>query len=348
MTTFLSPIAAPDAASAALARARQDTLTKPAGSLGQLEALACRFAGWQGKVQPAPLQPAITLFAADHGVTDEGVSAFPQAVTAEMVKNFAAGGAAVCVLARQHGARLEVVDAGVAGDLSGLPIVHAKVRRASANLRREAALSLAEAEAALAVGRDAARRAVAASANLLVAGDMGIGNTTPSAALICRLSGAAPEIVVGRGTGVDDAGLALKRHVVEDALARLAGLELSALEVLAELGGLEIAAIAGFYLEGAALGVPSLVDGFITSAAALVAKALQPAVADWLIASHCSQETGHGIALETLGLTPLVELGLRLGEGSGAALCLPLLQSAILLHNEMATFAEAGVSEKAE
>ncbi|WP_024304443.1 nicotinate-nucleotide--dimethylbenzimidazole phosphoribosyltransferase [Pseudogulbenkiania sp. MAI-1] len=347
MTTFLS-IPRPSQPFADQARARQNLLTKPAGSLGQLEDLACRFAAWQGRTQPMPLKPAITLFAADHGVTAEGVSAFPQAVTAEMVKNFAAGGAAICVLARQHGARLEVVDTGVAGDLSGLPIVHAKVRPASANLRREAALTLAEAEAALAVGREAARRALEAGANLLVAGDMGIGNTTPSAALICHLTGATPETVVGRGTGVDDAGLALKRRVVEDALARLAGRELSPLETLAELGGLEIAAIAGFYLEGAALGVPSLVDGFITSAAALAAKALQPAVADWLIASHRSQEAGHGIALAALGLTPLVELGLRLGEGSGAALCLPLLQSAILLHNEMATFAEAGVSEKSE
>lgn len=325
---------------------RQNALTKPAGSLGVLETVACRFAAWQGQAIPAALQPAITVFAGDHGVTAEGVSAYPSIVTGEMVKNFAAGGAAICVLARALAARLEVVDVGVLGTLAELPIVHAKVAAGTANLAVTAAMSQQQATAALEVGRAAARRAIAQGANLLIAGDMGIGNTTPSAALICRLAGCEVVDIVGRGTGVDDAGLANKRRVVQQALDRVQGQPLDGIATLAELGGLEIAAMAGFYLEGAALGVPSLVDGFIASAAALAARAIDPAVAAWLLASHCSEETGHRLALSALGLEALVALGMRLGEGSGAAACVPLLQLAIRLHAEMATFAQAGVTEK--
>jgi len=325
---------------------RQNSLTKPAGSLGVLETVACRFAAWQGKTIPVSLQPAITVFAGDHGVTAEGVSAYPSIVTGEMVKNFAAGGAAICVLARAIAARLEVVDVGVLGQLPELPIVQAKVATGTANLAVEAAMTAEQCAAALEVGRAAARRAVEHGANLLIAGDMGIGNTTPSAALICRLAGYSADSIVGRGTGIDDAGLVNKRRVVQQALDRLQGQSLDGQAVLAELGGLEIAAMAGFYLEGAALGVPALVDGFIASAAALAARAIDPAVADWLLASHCSEETGHKLALEALQLNPLVALGMRLGEGSGAATCVPLLQLAIKLHAEMATFAQAGVTEK--
>ncbi len=345
--TATTALPRPDLAAYNAARARQSVLTKPAGSLGVLEDVACRFAAWQGKTCPDAIKPAITVFAGDHGVTEEGVSAYPSVVTGEMVKNFVAGGAAICVLARALEARLEVVDAGVMSPLDGLPIVHARVRAASANLAVGPAMSLSEAQAALDVGRDAARRAVTAGANLLIAGDMGIGNTTPSAALICHLAGQDADAIVGRGTGIDDATLINKRRVVKQALARLAGRQQDGLTVLAELGGLEIAAMAGFYLEGAQLGVPSLVDGFIASAAALAARAIEPTVADWLLASHRSEETGHALALQALGLTPLVALGMRLGEGSGAAASVPLLQLAIRLHNEMATFAEAGVTEKA-
>ncbi|WP_293763466.1 nicotinate-nucleotide--dimethylbenzimidazole phosphoribosyltransferase [uncultured Aquitalea sp.] len=345
--TATTALPRPDLAAYNAARARQSVLTKPAGSLGVLEDVACRFAAWQGKTCPDAIKPAITVFAGDHGVTEEGVSAYPSVVTGEMVKNFVAGGAAICVLARALEARLEVVDAGVMSPLDGLPIVHARVRAASANLAVGPAMSLSEAQAALDVGRDAARRAVTAGANLLIAGDMGIGNTTPSAALICHLAGQDADAIVGRGTGIDDATLINKRRVVKQALARLAGQQQDGLTVLAELGGLEIAAMAGFYLEGAQLGVPSLVDGFIASAAALAARAIEPTVADWLLASHRSEETGHALALQALGLTPLVALGMRLGEGSGAAASVPLLQLAIRLHNEMATFAEAGVTEKA-
>lgn len=341
----MSRIPTPDLSALAAAQARQQQLTKPAGSLGQMEDLACRLAALQGREVPLPLTPAITVFAGDHGVCAEGVSAFPQEVTGAMVANFVHGGAAISVLARVNQARLEVVDAGVAASLDGLPIVHAKVRAGSGNIRREAAMSAAEVQQALDVGRNAARRAIASGATLLIAGDMGIGNTTPSAALICRLGKYSPEAIVGRGTGIDDAGLALKRQVVADALARVtAGLD--GCGVLAELGGLEIAAMAGFYLEGAAQGVPLLLDGFISTAAALAAQAIDPAITPWFIASHCSQETGHQLALAALGLTPLIDLGFRLGEGSGAAAAIPLLQQAIALHAGMATFAEAGVAGK--
>ncbi|WP_374498181.1 nicotinate-nucleotide--dimethylbenzimidazole phosphoribosyltransferase [Vogesella indigofera] len=344
----MSRIPVPDSSALAAAQARQQQLTKPAGSLGQLESLACRLAALQGREVPLPLSPAITVFAGDHGVCAEGVSAYPQAVTGAMVANFVHGGAAISVLARVNQARLEVVDAGVAASLDGLPIVQAKVRAGSGNIRREAAMSADEVQQALEVGRDAARRAIASGATLLIAGDMGIGNTTPSAALICRLTGHSVDSIVGRGTGVDDAGLALKRQVVADALARVAAAKLDGCGVLAELGGLEIAAIAGFYLEGAAQGVPLLLDGFISTAAALAAQAIEPAVTPWFIASHCSQETGHQLALAALGLTPLLDLGFRLGEGSGAATVIPLLQQAIALHAGMATFAEAGVAGKSE
>ena len=337
----------PDAAAYAAARAHQNQLTKPTGSLGMLEDVACRFASWQDRAVPLPPKAAITVFAADHGVTAEGVSAYPSAVTAEMVKNFAAGGAAICVLARQHGARLEVVDVGVASPLPALPgVVSARVASGTRNLARTAAMTEAEVDAALEAGRAAARRAVDAGAGVLVAGEMGIGNTTPSAALICHFCALPPEAVVGRGTGVDDAALTLKTRVVAQALARLpAGAD--ARSVLAEVGGLEIAAMAGVYLEGARLGVPSVVDGFIAAAAALTACAMAPGLEHWLLASHRSQETGHQAALARLGLAPMVDLGLRLGEGSGAALVLPLIASALQLHAGMATFASAGVTDKA-
>lgn len=337
-------IAPPCACAAESARTRQAQLTKPPGSLGMLESLAVQFAAYQKCDRPQSLRPAITVFAADHGVTEEGVSAFPAEVTPQMVANFVAGGAAICVLAKAISAPLEVVDVGVAADLSHLPIVHAKIRYGTANLRHRPAMLREEAIAALHVGRKAARRQLAAGANLLIAGDMGIGNTTASAALICQLTGTNPLAMVGRGTGVDDRSLIRKRIVVMDALARLIPIKGDVLDCMAQLGGLEIIAMAGFYLEAAAQGVPSLVDGFIASAAALCAQALYPEVREWLLASHCSQEIGHRQALEALGLTPLIDLQMRLGEGSGAAMCFPLFDLAVRLHNEMHTFTQAGVA----
>ena len=327
------------------ARARQAQLTKPPGALGRLEDIACWFAARQKCAVPKMLVPAITVFAGDHGVVEAGVSAFPSVVTGEMVKNFARGGAAINVLARAIGARLTVVDAGVASDLSAVrSIVHCNLRRGTANLILGPAMTHNEAERAIALGRVQARADIAHGANLLIAGEMGIGNTTPSACLICAFTGAAAEEVVGSGTGVDDAGRARKIDAVRRGLAR-AGSLTQGISALAQVGGLEIAAMTGYYLEAAESGVPALLDGFISTAAALAARAIEPRVTDWLLASHLSFENGHRIALGHLGLAPLLDLQMRLGEGSGAALVVPIMQAALKLHAEMATFAEAGVSQ---
>jgi nicotinate-nucleotide--dimethylbenzimidazole phosphoribosyltransferase len=327
------------------ARARQDILTKPQGALGRLEDIACWFAARQGKAIPDMLKPAICVFAGDHGVTAEGVSAYPAAVTGEMVKNFARGGAAINVLARQVDASLRVVDVGVDADLDEVEgIVQAKVRRGTGNIVREAAMSEAEFWQAVAVGEEQALALIDEGANLLIAGDMGIGNTTASAALICELAYLEAEDVVGRGTGIDEDAHARKVELVKKALRRAAGTP--SINVMRELGGLEIAAMAGFYREAARLGVPVLIDGFIATAAALAATAWDIRIAGWMLASHASQETGHRLGLQALGLEPLIDFNLRLGEGSGAALLVPLLQSAIALHREMATFEAAGVSDR--
>lgn len=327
------------------ARARQNILTKPQGSLGRLEDIACWFAARQGKVIPDALQPYIAVFAGDHGVTAEGVSAFPSVVTGEMVKNFAAGGAAINVLAKQCHASLSVVNVGVAADVSAVQgVVQACVRPGSGNIAIEAAMSMQECEQAMEAGRLQARQAIEGGANLLIAGDMGIGNTTASACLICALAGLSPEAVVGFGTGVDDDVHQHKVAVVHKALVR-AG-DVAGEDALCALGGLEIAAMSGFYLQAAAMGVPVVIDGFISTAAAMVAQSIEPASTAWMLASHVSQELGHRLALEALGLEPLIDFSMRLGEGSGAALLVPLLQSSLALHREMATFEAAGVSNK--
>jgi len=329
------------------ARVHQDSLTKPRGALGRLEDVACWFAARQGRKLPGRLIPHIAVFAGDHGICEEGVSAFPSVVTGEMVKNFARGGAAINVLAKQCGATLSVVDVGVLTDLSDVKeIVHSKVRNGTANLLNTAAMSREDCAAAIEVGRVEARVSISRGANLLIAGDMGIGNTTASACIICKLSDAIPEAVAGFGTGVDDAGRSLKIDVVSRALQRIADISNSL--VLQEVGGLEIAAMAGFYLQAAEYGVPVLIDGFIASAAALASRQIQSLVCDWMLASHISHENGHALALQALGLRALIDFEMRLGEGSGAALIVPLLQSAIALHNEMATFASAGVTDKDE
>ncbi|XZG70351.1 nicotinate-nucleotide--dimethylbenzimidazole phosphoribosyltransferase [Chitinibacteraceae bacterium HSL-7] len=337
----LSPIAQ-------AARAHQSQLTKPPGSLGQLEELAVWLADRLGDVTPAPLKPAIAVFAADHGVAASGVSAFPAEVTGQMVANFAGGGAAISVLARAHGASLTVVDVGVAHPVplpaaGEVDLVIRPVRAGTANLLNKAAMSASDAQAAWFAGEETADRLINTGANLLIGGEMGIANTTAAAALICALTGQKPADIVGRGTGVDDARLTHKVAVVEAALARAAGTD-TAFNWLCEVGGLEIAALAGFFSRAAERHTPVLLDGFITTSAALVAVHRRADVADWLIASHRSDENGHGRALEALGLTPLLSLGLRLGEASGAALALPIVQAALTLHREMATFASAGVS----
>ncbi len=287
----------------------------------------------------------MAVFAGDHGVLAEGVSPWPQEVTAQMVANFAAGGAAVNVLAGHVGARVVVVDVGVAADLAPAPgvVVH-KVRRGTANLAQEPAMSVAEASQALDVGAALASELVEEGSRCLLTGDMGIGNTTPSAALIAALTGRSPEAVTGRGTGIDELTWADKVAVVAKAVARVAGRP--PLEVLAEVGGLEIAALAGYVVGGAAAGVPVLLDGVIANAAALVAAALVPDCAGYLFAGHRSTEPGSAAALEHLGLEPLLDLDMRLGEGSGACLALPVLQASAKVLAEMATFESAGVSER--
>jgi nicotinate-nucleotide--dimethylbenzimidazole phosphoribosyltransferase len=348
------------------ARAHQAQLTKPPGSLGRLEELAVWYAGVRGQFPAAvPGAGELFVFAADHGVAAEGVSAYPAEVTEAMVRNFCAGGAAVNVLARQCGLAVTVVDVGVnrpvvgpveAGDVDarrsrdgGAPsFVAARVRAGSRNLRREAAMTRAEASAAHAVGMRLAVGAVARGADMLVGGDMGIGNTTAAAALLCAFGGDAPEAVVGRGTGVDDAGLARKAEVIRDALALHRPDPTDPLGVLAAVGGLEIAALAGLMHAGAAHRRPVIVDGFIAGAAALVATRLAPGVRDFLLLSHRSAERGAGRLAELLGgPPPLVDLGLRLGEGTGATLAVPLLRSAVALQNQMATFVGADVPGRA-
>ncbi|MDN3516741.1 nicotinate-nucleotide--dimethylbenzimidazole phosphoribosyltransferase [Aquisalimonas lutea] len=340
-----APIPAPDAAVAEAARAHQRRLTKPPGSLGRLEDLAVRLAAQQGTVAPAAERVAIVVFAADHGVCDEGVSAFPRTVTAQMVANFAHGGAAVSVLARALDAGLEVVNVGTAEPTPPVAgVVDAMVARGTRNLAREPAMTPAERDAALRVGDDAAGRAADSGAELFVGGDMGIGNTTSAAALACALLEETPETLVGRGTGVDDAGLERKREAVARGLARH-GTGTEPLAVLASLGGLEIAALTGAILGAARRRMPVLVDGFIVSVAALVAVRHAPAAAHWLHFAHRSAEAGHDTVLAALEAAPLLDLGMRLGEGSGAAMAVPLLRSACRVHNDMATFESAGVSD---
>jgi len=456
----------PDSRAESEARARQLQLTKPPGSLGRLEELACWFAARMRNPIPEISHSEIFVFAADHGVASQGVSAFPQSVTGQMVANFAGGGAAINVLATLEKCPIEVVDVGVASDDEPPPSVRReKVRAGTRDLLIEAAMTDEELTAALDVGARCAREAIQRGAQLLIAGDMGIANTTAAACLICAFTDTMPEQVVGRGTGVDDAGLARKREVVTAALARarkaigshgspaastseaistpesptagaskatatsgapaasasetigtldmpLAGAiraggtshspaagtskaigtpdmsaagairaggtsdspaaatskaigapdsssagtskaagtpelpSAGARKMLAHVGGLEIAAMAGFYIEAARSGVPVLLDGYISGAAALAAVRLEPCTVRWMLASHRSAEGGHGYALQALGLNPLVDLGMRLGEGSGAALTLPIIKAALALHRNMATFTSAGVDGK--
>lgn len=326
------------------ARARLDTLTKPLGSLGRLEDLAAQVVAIRQERAMEPVRAAVVVFAADHGVTAEGVSAYPSEVTRQMVLNFVGGGAAINVLAKMHGVALTVVDVGVDGEFDGMGgMVHAKVRRGSRNLRREAALSVEEMAAAMAVGERMAAEAAAAGANLVAAGEMGIGNTTAASAMTSALTGVAAERVTGSGTGVDAAQRARKVRVVEESLA-LHGVT-DARDVLRCLGGLEIAAMVGFYLAAARLGLVIVCDGFIATAAAAVAVGMEPGVAGYLIAGHQSEEPGHRVLLGHLGLRPVLDLGMRLGEGTGAVLAVPVIASAMALYGRMATFAAAGVSE---
>ncbi|MEV7231414.1 nicotinate-nucleotide--dimethylbenzimidazole phosphoribosyltransferase [Polymorphospora sp. NPDC051019] len=374
MRETLAAIRPLDTDAMAAARALHARLTKPAGSLGTLEELSVRLTGLAGTCPPPlPGPAAVGVFAGDHGVHAQGVTPWPQEVTAQMVTNILAGGAVINAFARQVGARVTVVDVGVAGPPAGATpgpaggaaaepapagpigagppgdapeLVQARVRAGTRDMTVEPALTRDEVAAAVAVGIDTADRLVDAGAGLLVTGDMGIANTTPAAALVAAFTGADPLDVTGRGTGIDDGTYERKVAVVRAALARHDPDPADPVGVLAAVGGLEHAALAGFVLAGAARRVPVLVDGVIAAAGALAAAALAPDARGAMVAGHRSAEPGATVALRHLGLTPLLDLGMRLGEGSGAMLAVPVVAAAVRVLHEVATFDSAGVSSK--
>jgi nicotinate-nucleotide--dimethylbenzimidazole phosphoribosyltransferase len=329
------------------AQERLDSLTKPHGSLGKLEELARRIAVIQGRVPPRLGRKILFVFAADHGITHEGVSAYPREVTAQMTYNFLRGGAAINVLARHHGVETEIVDVGVDHDFTGsLGLRHHKIRRGTANFADGPAMTHNEAERALELGIHLAGEVAREDVFVLSAGDMGIGNTSSAAAILCAITGASPADVVGRGTGIDDTTLERKIAAIERGLERNRPHAHDALDVLAKLGGLEISATTGLILGAAALRIPTVLDGFVAGAAALLAQRFSPHVPDILIASHLSAEKGHRQMLEQLELTPILDLSLRLGEGTGACILMGLIEAAVKIMGEMATFKSAGVEER--
>jgi nicotinate-nucleotide--dimethylbenzimidazole phosphoribosyltransferase len=332
----------------AAAAERQAQLTKPAGSLGRLEKLAIDLAALQHTDRPRAERAPIVIFAGDHGVTAAGVSAFPSEVTVQMLANFAGGGAAIAVLARELGQPLTLIDAGTLARDAMPGVLVDKPRPGTRDFSQEAALEPGELAHALACGRRAVE-SLGGQADLLLLGEMGIGNTTCAAAMICALTGGDPAAIAGAGTGLDDAGRRRKAAVIGEALQRhgLAGRVSAPDAVLLAVGGLEVAALCGAIVAAAQAGIPVLIDGFIVSAAALAAVRLNPSCRPWLIFSHRSAEQGHMTVLDALDAEPLLDLNLRLGEGSGAALALPLVRLACALHNGMATFAEAAVSNRA-
>lgn len=344
MQEYLARIEPADPVAMAAAEQRQQMLTKPAGSLGVLEQLSVRVAGMTGSCPPRVPRPAVvTVFAGDHGVHARGVSPWPQEVTAAMAANFAAGGAAVNAFAANNGVAVRVVDVGIAEDVDVLDITHVKVRPGTRDMVREPALTADEVDTAVRIGFQLADDLVKDGYRCLLTGDMGIANTTASAALIATFTGTTASDVTGRGTGIDDAMLAHKTEVVREALTQHDVPGSDPLAVLAAYGGLEHAALTGYILGGAANRVPVILDGVIAGAAALVAQALSPAAIDYCIAGHRSAERGHEVALKTLGLQPLVDLDLRLGEGTGAVLAYPILCCAVKALAEMATFESAGI-----
>ena len=323
--------------------ARQDSLSKASGALGRLEALSVWVASCQGVCPPRMFaRPRVVVFAGDHGVVEAGVSAFPAAVTGQMVANFAAGGAAINVLAELAGASVRVVDVAVDSDATG-PL---KVRRGSGNIAVEDALTADEVAAAVEVGRTVVDEEVDAGADLLIAGDMGIGNTTPATTLIAALTDSEPVAVVGRGTGVDDEGWMRKTGAIRDALYRARAMTADPVGLLRVCGGADLAAMAGFCAQAALRRTPVLLDGVVVTAAALVADAMAPGARAWWQAGHLSTEPAHALALQRLGLVPIVDLRMRLGEGTGAAVALPILKAAVATLADMATFDEAQVSTR--
>lgn len=321
-----------------------DQKTKPLGALGRLEELACQLALIQRQERITIEQPTMLVFAADHGIARHGISIAPSDVTRQMVLNFLGGGAAINCFCREHQIELKVVDAGILTPIDDPRLIHQRLGAGTADLSVEPAMSQEQAHLGLQLGSELAKAQIAAGCNLLAFGEMGIGNTTPASALLAALTGIPVAACVGRGTGIDDAQLSRKISLVSQALARV-GDGSDPVRLLAELGGFEIAQITGAMLAAAEQQITMLIDGFIVTSAALLAVKIAPAARDYMIFSHGSSEgSGHGIMLETLKARPLLDLGLRLGEGTGAALALPLLRSACAFYNEMASFASAGVS----
>lgn len=341
-----SPCALLQTAIAEQAEQRQAELTKPLGALGRLEHVAIQFAAWQGQVQPVIKQPEAVLFAGDHGVVAQGVSAFPQAVTVEMLKNFVHGGAAMSVLTQHHGMPLTIVNCGTAIPCEQVTgVLHRPIGLGTADFSQQPAMTTEHARQALALGAEQAERAHQQGCDLLIVGEMGIGNTSCASALAAVLLQQPVAHLVGAGTGLAGAALAHKCEVLTCSVARASiGQHHDALSIAEQLGGFEVLAMTGAYLRAAQLGLPSLVDGFIASAALLLAQRFNAQVTDWVVYGHHSAEPGHQAVLSALDAQPLVSLGMRLGEGSGAAIAYPLMQQALLLHRSMATFAEAAVS----
>jgi|SRR4051794_4530970 len=326
--------------------ARQAQLTKPTGALGRLEQLAIELAGLQATEQPRAARAPMIIFAGDHGIVAQGVSAYPQAVTIAMMANFAAGGAAISVLARELGSSLEVVDAGTLAQEEMPGVVTDKPRHGTRDFSVEPALEPAELAFAVEAGQRAVVRAEAGRPDVLIFGEMGIGNTTTSAAIAAGLLGVSAEEIAGSGTGIDAAGRAHKARVIDAAIARHGIARTSPENILCAVGGLEIAAICGAIIAAAQRRIPVLIDGFIVSVAALAAVRMNPSCQPFLLPSHQSAEQGHRLVLRALNVQPLISLDLRLGEGSGAAIALPLVRLACSLHNDMATFAQANVPDR--
>ncbi len=339
------PIPSPSLEMRTQAEHRQAQLTKPAGSLCRMEEMAVRLAALQNTRTPAVDRVRIVVFAGDHGVAAAGISAFPQAVTVEMIRNFSRGGAAIAVLARQLGADLEVVDVGAVADPSPLPrLISRRVGAGTQDFRAQPAMTAEQRDQALEAGREAVERAGDSGTQLLIGGEMGIGNTTSATAILAALLDLSPTLLAGPGTGLTPEGVVHKVQVIETALRHHQAVLTDPLAVLAALGGFEIVALTGFYIAAAQRAIPLLVDGFIAQAAAVAALRIRPDLRPWLFFSHSSAEPGQQAIEAALGIHPLLNLGLRLGEGSGAAIALPLLRLACALHCDMATFAEAAVS----
>ena len=345
---MFSPVAPPDTAAAAAARARQDTLTKPRGALGRLEDLSVWVSSCQGHCPPVQFERArIVVFAGDHGVARLGVSAYPSEVTSQMVANIASGGAAINALAEIAGATVRVVDLAVDAEPSSDQIGAYKVRRGSGNIAVEDALTEQETREAIDAGRRIADQEVDAGADLLIAGEMGLGNTTAATVLVAALANVEPVAAVGYGTGIDDAGWARKTSAVRDAMFRVRPVLGEPVATLQCCGGADLAGLAGFLAQAASRRTPVLLDGIAVTAAALVAEQLAPGARLWWQAGHRSTEPAHALALAQLGLDPIVDLRMRLGEGSGAAVALPVLRAAVATLSSMATFADAKVTDRA-